>query len=308
MEAKSYDIIVVGAGVAGLTAAQYGARSGRSTLVVDGVAPGGVVMTVSEIENYPGFSTTPGYELTDKFLAQAKDFGAEVKTAFISKIEVIEGGFRLLTSKGELIGKKVILATGARHRTLDVPGEKELFGHGVSYCATCDGPFYKGKKMLVVGGGDAALDESRYLAGLTDHVVIVHRRDVFRAQGSVVEKVKSNPHIEVRIDTVVKEIKSKDNKLSSVVLEKVRGEGARQYEEDFDVVFVFIGSDPVTGAVAGLVDFAEDGSVETNMKMETRQKGLFAVGDVRNTPFRQIATGVGDAAIAAHVAISELND
>jgi len=209
----------------------------------------------------------------------------------------------------------VIIATGARHRLLDIPGEKEFNGKGVSYCATCDGNFFKGKKMLVVGGGDAACDEARYLSRLTDKIVLIHRRDSFRAQKSLVQRTLDNPHIQVRFDTVIKEIKggtaaeavSRGSppavKVKSVILENVKS--GEVYEEDADVVFIFAGTVPQTSLVAGeglKVNLDESGYIITDQKMATNVPGLFAAGDVRSGAFRQVVTAAADGATAAHFA------
>ena len=202
------------------------------------------------------------------------------------------------TSDGTFSAFTVILATGARHRTLDVPGEKEFTGRGVSYCATCDGPFFRGKRILVVGGGDAACDEAIFLANLTDDVLMVHRRDRFRAQKALAERVLRHPNIEVRFNTEVREIRG-DRKVERVVL--YNAENGSTCEEGMDAVFIFIGSIPRT-AVAPEATLDEAGYILTDARMETNVRGLFAVGDVRATPFRQLVVAAGDGAIAAHMA------
>jgi thioredoxin reductase (NADPH) len=206
-----------------------------------------------------------------------------------------------------------VLATGAQHRTLDVPGEERLSGKGVSYCATCDGPFFRGKRMIVVGGGDAAFDEAQFLSNLSDNILLVHRRDKFRAQKSLIERVRKNPNIELRTNTVIREIHGTESmmgieKVSGVTFE--RTDTGEQYEDATDAVFVFIGSIPQTGLAEG-AEMDEAGYIITNDRMETSIPGLYAVGDVRNTPFRQLVVAASDGAIAAHAAsqyIDELAD
>jgi thioredoxin reductase (NADPH) len=198
----------------------------------------------------------------------------------------------------------VILATGAKHRELGVDGERELGGRGVSYCATCDGPFFKNKKMLVVGGGDAACDEAQFLAKLTDKVVMVHRRDRFRAQKALAARVQGNPNIEVRFNTVVREIVGKPSPFGIDTVGAVRLadlESGGEYEEEFDAVFVFIGSIPQTNLVPEL-EKDEGGYIKTDETMQTAVSGLYAVGDVRATTFRQLVVAAGEGAVAAHAA------
>jgi thioredoxin reductase (NADPH) len=252
-------------------------------------------------------------EFTQRFEEQARRFGAEFLVTGVERIEKDGELFRVQTGEGELTAYAVVLATGAQHRTLDVPGEARLSGKGVSYCATCDGPFFRGKKMIVVGGGDAAFDEAQFLSNLSDNIVLVHRRDGFRAQKALIERVRKNPHVELRTNTVIREIHGSESmmgieKVSGVTFE--RTDTGEQYYEDTDAVFVFIGSIPQT-RLAESADKDEAGYIITNERMETSIPGLYAVGDVRNTPFRQLVVAASDGAIAAHAAsqyIDELAD
>jgi thioredoxin reductase (NADPH) len=224
----------------------------------------------------------------------------------VNSLDRREDGFTVRTSKNEYSAPAVILATGAKHRHLNIPGEEEFSGKGVSYCATCDGPFFKGRKILVVGGGDAACDETQYLSKLSDRIIQIHRRDRFRAQPSLAERVLNNPNVEVRFNSVLEEIKG-DQKVTSVIIKKT--DTGETSEEEMDAVFIFIGSDPQTQLVPdGEKD--ESGYLITDQGMATSIPGLFAVGDARATPFRQIVTSCSDGAIAAHKAamyIDELN-
>jgi len=295
------DLIIIGAGGAGLSAAQYGARGNLRTLVLEEVSPGGQALLIEGLENYPGFSDPiGGYEFTQKFEEQARRFGAEFRSAQATSIRGENGFFKIETDLGPVTSYAVILATGAAHRTLGVPGETELAGHGVSYCATCDGPFFKAKRMLVVGGGDAACDEAMYLSHLASQVLMIHRRDRFRAQKSLASRVLSNPKIEVRFGTELRRIEGSPAVAKVHLLDNA---GGREYEEAVAAVFVFIGSDPKNALVRDLgLKLDDAGYVETNQRMETGLPGLYAVGDVRASPFRQLVVAAAEGAIAAHAA------
>ncbi|MDH7484238.1 MAG: thioredoxin-disulfide reductase [Spirochaetales bacterium] len=299
--AERYDLAIIGAGAAGLAAAQYGARANLKTLVIEEMAHGGQALLIDTLENYPGIvEPISGYDLAERMRTQAENFGAQFLAASVHAVKKAEGYFILETSEGAVESLTVVVATGAQHRHLEIPGEDAFIGKGVSYCATCDGPFFKGKKMLVVGGGDAACDEAMYLSKLTSQIVMIHRRDRFRAQKALAARVLANPSIEVRFNTVAREIRG-DSKVRSVVLENLQTHEI--YEEPFDAVFVFIGSNP-------RIDFLKDsgialdeaGYIITDCTMQSSIPGLFAVGDVRATPFRQIVTAAADGAIAAHAA------
>jgi len=299
------DLIIVGGGAAGLAAAQYGARANLDTLLIEEMAPGGQALLIDTLENYPGISEpVNGYDFSEKMRAQAESFGAEFLTASVSSIAKEGGRFVLESNEGRFGALAVILATGAVHRHANVPGEDEFQGKGVSYCATCDGPFFKGRRMLVVGGGDAACDEAMFLSKLAEKVILVHRRDSFRAQKSLAARVLANPKIEVRFNTVTREIKG-DKKVQSVILEDLAA--GRRYEEEVAAVFVFIGSDP-RSSLAGEATRDEGGSLITDENMETSVKGLFAAGDVRVSPFRQLVTACSDGAIAAHSAATHIDE
>jgi thioredoxin reductase (NADPH) len=300
------DLVIIGGGIAGLTAAQYGARSNLSTLVIEEMAPGGQALLIADLENYPGFpEPVNGFQFSMDMHKQAQKFGAEFLTASVKGIVKEGNTFQIETSKEKVEAKTVVIATGAKHRHLGVPGEEEFSGKGVSYCATCDGPFFKNKKMLVVGGGDAACDEANYLANLTDQVVMIHRRDRFRAQKAVAAKVLNNPNIDVRFNTVVQEIKGDETKLNAVSLSNT--ETGEVKNEEFDAVFIFVGSIPQTQLVPH-IEKDEAGYIKTDKNMETSVKGLFAVGDVRDTPFRQLIVAASDGAIAAHNAAGYIDD
>lgn len=300
------DMLIIGAGAAGLAAAQYGARSNLDVLVVEEMAPGGQALLISDLENYPGFpKPVNGFQFAMDMQKQAENFGAKFMTASVKSLKKENDVFIMETSKETIEAKTVVLATGAKHRHLEVPGEEEFAGRGVSYCATCDGPFFKNKKILVAGGGDAACDEAVYLSKLTDTVVLVHRRDRFRAQKAIADKVLNNVNIEVRFNTVVKEIKGDEKKMNRILLAKTDSD--EEYEEDFDALFVLVGSIPQTQLVPDL-EKNEAGYVKTNDHMESSVKGLYAVGDVRDTLFRQLITAAADGALAAHSASAYIDD
>jgi len=300
LETLDAEIIVVGGGAAGLTAAQYGARANLKTLLIEEMAPGGQALIIDDLENYPGFpEKISGFDFTQRFTQQALNFGAEITNATVNSIKKEGNVFVLDTTKGEKKAFAVILATGAKHRKLGVPGEETYSGKGVSYCATCDGPFFRGKKMLVVGGGDAACDEALFLSKLSDSIVMVHRRDRFRAQKALAGRVLDNKRIDVRFNHEVVEIGGDGKKVTSVKL--LNNADNSQYEEDFDAVFIFVGSLPQT-ALAENLEKDEAGYLITDQEMRTSQPGFYVVGDVRATPFRQLIVAAGEGAVASHSA------
>jgi thioredoxin reductase (NADPH) len=301
------DLVIIGAGGAGLAAAQYAARANLSTLLLEELASGGQALIIDRLENYPGFpEAIPGTELARLFEEQATRFGAEIKFSGVQRVTRGDGLFTVHTDDGPVTSLTAILATGAKHRTLEVPGEKELTGRGVSYCATCDGPFFKGQPMMVVGGGDAACDESAFLAHLSDSVLMVHRRDRFRAQKALSERTLRNPHIQVRFNTELKAIHG-DGKVQGVSL--LDNKTGKIYDQKTSAVFVFVGSIPQTEVVRELgVKLDEGGYVLTDQRMQTNIPGLFAAGDVRATPFRQLVVAAGEGAIAAHVAAQYIDE
>lgn len=296
-----YDQLIVGGGPAGLTAGLYTARGGRKVALIEKAMPGGQAFLTNEIENYPGFPEgIGGPELMMAFQQQATRFGLEIINGEIVSVD-LGGDVKTLTAADgkQYQAKTVIIATGAQSRKLGVPGEEEFRGRGVSYCATCDGAFFRDKKVAVVGGGDAAVEEAIFLTRFASQVVIIHRRDELRAINVLQERAKSNEKIQFRLDTVVEAILG-NQKVEKLRLKNVvTGEVA---EEDFDGVFIFVGTQPNTQFVEGVLKLDERGGIMTNETMGTSIKGVFAAGDVRSTPFRQIATAVGDGALAAYSA------
>lgn len=299
MQKDFYDFVVVGAGAAGLTAAQYGARSGLDTLLIDSSDAGGQALNIFTLENFPGFfPAVKGRTFIDNMQAQAQSFGAEIALARVKSIDKIKNQFIIKTDKGSVSCYTVLIATGAEHRKLGAKGESEFNGRGVSYCATCDGPFFRGGKIFVVGGGDSALEEAFYLSSLSDQVILVHRRDQFRAQKAIQQKIKKNKNITVIFNTEIAQIKG-GQKVESVVLrDTVSGE---KVEQTADAVFIFVGMNPRTDLVS-MLRKDEGGYLITNYRMETSVPGMYAAGDVRAKPFRQLITAASDGAIAAHQA------
>jgi thioredoxin reductase (NADPH) len=309
------DLIIIGAGPAGLTAAQYGARANLSVLLLEQLSPGGQVLYIDELENYPGIASgKSGFEFSENLRLQAEGFGAKILTEEVKTLNKEGGLFTIVFASGiTLKSQAVIIATGAKHSTLDIPGEKEFLGRGVSYCATCDRPFFKGKKILVVGGGDTACVEAQYLSRLSNQVILIHRREKFRAQKALADRVLHNPNIDVRFNTVMKEIRGTPGaRVTSVLLESSAGEkgNAASSEESADAVFIFTGIVPQTSLVSLSnlqVELDESGYIITDQNMASSVRGLFAAGDIRTTPFRQVITAAADGAVAAHYAAAYID-
>ena len=293
------DLVIVGGGAAGLSAAQYGARGNLHTLVLEETATGGQAIVIDVLENYPGLlEPLNGFEFCQKMEQQAQKFGAEFRNSSVSSVRKENGIFIVETDQGPMTASAVIVATGAKHKKLGVPGEEAFAGKGVSYCATCDGPFFRNKRMVVVGGGDAACDEAGYLANLASEVIMVHRRDRFRAQKALAARVLANPKIRVRFNAEVEEITGDTAVRAVRIRDSAAGTSAL---EETAAVFVFIGSIPQTAAAAGAA-LDEAGYIVTDQRMQTSIPGLFAAGDVRSSPFRQIVVAAAEGAIAAHCA------
>ncbi|MDR2738958.1 MAG: thioredoxin-disulfide reductase [Treponema sp.] len=294
------DLLILGAGPAGLSAAQYGSRANLKVLAIEKLSPGGQALVIDKLENYPGdVNPRSGFDFAQDMRRQAENFGAEIINDTVLSLRKEGSLFTAALGNGkELRSYAVILATGAVHRSLGISGEAEFSGRGVSYCATCDGPFFKGKKILVIGGGDAACDEAQYLSLLTDQVILIHRRDAFRAQKGLAQRVLRNPNIDVRLNTRPLEIRG-DKQVTSVLLENcITNE---QYEEPVSAVFVFAGAVPQTG-LAPDAKTDEASYIITDQRMASSIPGLFAAGDIRSSPFRQVVVAAAEGAIAAHCA------
>lgn len=292
-----FDLAIIGAGPAGLSAAIYGARARLSTVIIEKMYPGGQAAITDIIENYPGFTEgIGGAELTEAMKKQAERFGAQFLNGEVEKIEKQNEKF-LLSLKNETVeAKAVILAMGAQARRLGVKGEKEFTGRGVSYCATCDGAFYTDRTVMVVGGGDTAIEEALFLTHFAKSVTVVHRRSELRATKILQERAFKNEKIKFIWDSVVEEIKGSDS-VQEVVLKNLKtGETT---SIPVDGVFVAIGWDPNTAIVKDLVKLNEKGYIITDENMATGVPGLFAAGDLREKSLRQVVTAVADGAVAA---------
>lgn len=296
-EEKIYDVIIIGAGPAGMTAAVYTSRANLSTLMLERGVPGGQMANTEEVENYPGFDHILGPELSTKMFDHAKKFGAEY--AYGDVKEVIDGKEYKTIKAGskEYKARSIIISAGAEYKKIGVPGEQELGGRGVSYCAVCDGAFFKGKELLVVGGGDSAVEEGVYLTRFASKVTIVHRRDELRAQKILQDRAFANEKIDFIWSHTVKQINDKDGKVGSITL--VSTKNGEEMEFPADGVFIYIGMVPLTKPFESLGITNSNGYIETNEQMETKVPGIFAAGDIREKTLRQIVTATGDGSIAA---------
>ena len=301
-----YDLVIIGGGPAGLTAGIYAQRARLKTVLFEREMVGGQIALSDVIENYPGFPSISGMELMQKFEAHARGLGLEIELAEVKDVLLGENRKVVKTSKGEFQTKALIVATGAKPRRLGVPGEKEFTGKGVSYCATCDGPFFRGRDVMVVGGGDTAIKEAVFLAKLAKKVYVVHRRDQLRAEKILQERAFKTENIEFLWSHILKEIRGEKFVEEAVVedlkegtLKTIKAEG----------IFIFVGINPTTDFID--VDKDERGFIKTSHRMETSHPGVFAAGDCTTTPLLQVATAVGNGAIAAYEAekyIEELGD
>jgi thioredoxin reductase (NADPH) len=291
------DLVIIGGGPAGLAAGLYAGRAKLDVLLLEKGAPGGLAATTEGIENYPGFPEgVGGPDLMEKMLAQAQKFGLEVKSAAVESISWANGHFQVKTEDEVYPGLAVILATGAEPELLHVPGETEFRGRGVSYCATCDGAFFRGKTVAVVGGGDAAVEEAVFLTRFAEKVYLIHRRGELRATKVVQQKAMVNPRIEFIWHNVVEEIFG-GKTVEGMQVKDVRSGEKRRL--DVDGVFIYVGQKPASRLVKELVELDPRGYIITDENMQTSFPGLFAAGDVRKKLLRQVVTAVADGAVAA---------
>lgn len=290
----TYDVVIIGSGPAGLSAGIYGKRAGLSTLIVDrSPMCGGQVTSTYEVDNYPGLPKVTGMELADKFKAHATEQEVEFLVSNITEIED-KGDVKVLhTNKDDIEAKSVIIATGARHRTLGVPGESEHAGMGVSYCATCDGAFFRNKDVAVVGGGDVALEDALFLARTSNKVYLIHRRDAFRGAKVLENQVRATENIELVLDSVVEEVLGDGMVEKVAILNKKTGEKS---ELSVNGVFMAVGILPNTEGLAGLPNTNEAGYIEAGEDGVTSIPGVFAAGDVRTKQLRQVITACSDGA------------
>ncbi|MFN7252574.1 MAG: thioredoxin-disulfide reductase [Anaerobacillus sp.] len=299
-EEKIYDVIIAGAGPAGMTAAVYTSRGNLSTLMVERGVPGGQMANTEDVENYPGYESILGPDLSTKMFDHAKKFGAEYAYGDIKEIKDGKEYKTVVTGSKEFKARAVIVTTGAKYKKLGVPGESALGGRGVSYCAVCDGAFFRGKELVVVGGGDSAVEEAVYLTRFATKVTVIHRRDELRAQKILQDRAFANEKINFIWNSVVTSINEDNRKVGSVTIKNVLDESESEFKTDG--VFIYIGMEPLNDPIKNLGILNAEGYVETNDQMETRVRGIFAAGDIREKTLRQIVTATGDGSIAAQAA------
>jgi thioredoxin reductase (NADPH) len=301
-----YDIIIAGAGSAGLTAGIYAARAGLSALIIEKVFAGGQIARAHVVENYPGFPEgIKGVELALKLKAQAERFGAVIENAEITGFELAGDEKSVITAGKTYTAKTVILAMGAKYKSLGLNSEKKLVGSGVSYCATCDGAFFKGKDVAVVGGGDTALEDALYLAAFANHIYVVHRRDELRAQKALQKAAMESPKIEFLWNSEVEEV------LGKPLVEGIRLKNNKTEElRDISVsgVFIAIGTSPETEMLKGEINIDEAGYIVADTGMRTNQPGVFAAGDIVAKQLRQVVTAAADGAVAVYSALAYIRE
>lgn len=298
---ENFDIIIIGSGPAGLTAAIYAQRGGMKSIVIGGPAPGGQLLQTTEIENFPGFEKPiSGYDLMSKMISQAKRLGTTISSDFAQEIEISSKPFKVKAGKNIYTSKSIIIATGSTPRTLGIETEALFTNKGVSYCATCDGFFYRGKDVCVVGGGDSACEEANFLTNFANKVYLIHRRDTLRAAPLVQEKVKKNAKVEIIYNHVIKEIKG-SNKVEKVILKNTID--LSEKEIAVSGVFIAIGHNPNTEIVKGKLKTDSDGYIIVDSNYQTSVEGVFACGDVVDKIYKQAVIAASSGAIAALNAI-----
>ena len=303
-ETQRVKVLIIGAGPAGLAAALYAARAELDPVVLSGMTVGGQVSITHIIENYPGFPDgLPGPELGELFKAQAERFGARVVHDTATEVDFSQKPYRVKTYTGEFLADVIIIGTGATPRHLEIPGEAEFTGRGVSYCGTCDGFFFKEKDVVVVGGGDSAVEEGIFLTRYADKITLVHRRDELRASQILQTRAQNNPKMEFVWDTVLTAIEGEDT------VERVQFENLKTGEKktfETDGVFIFVGHSPNTELFKGQLDMDDEGYLVVNKYMETNLPGIYAAGEVADSHFRQVITSSGMGAAAAIQAVRYL--
>lgn len=293
---KSYDVIVVGAGPGGMTAALYASRANLSVLMLDRGIYGGQMNNTADIENYPGFKSILGPDLSKEMYESSTQFGAEFTYGSVQKVEN-KGATKIVTTDMDTYETKaLVVATGSEYKKLGVPGEEDFSGRGVSYCAVCDGAFFKNKHVVVVGGGDSAIEEGIYLTQLADKVTVIHRRDQLRAQKIIQDRAFANDKMEFIWNSNVEEIQGDEAKVNGVKIKN--NQTGEESFVDASGVFIYVGVVPMTSQFSNLGILNDQGWIETNDQMETNVPGIFAIGDVRDKKLRQITTAVGDGGIA----------
>lgn len=290
-----YDVVIIGGGVAGLSAAIYAARAGKKTLVLEGMMCGGQIVNSPKVSNYPGIKEISGFELATSLYEQAQACGAGIDYQKVVSVED-RGDTKLVITDGDTIEcKNVIIATGAKHRELGLDNENDLVGKGISYCATCDGAFYKDKTVAVIGGGNTALMDALYLSKLCSKVYLIHRREEFRGKDGILNELCNTDNVEILRNCIVKEAVA-DDTVKAVIVENVITHDTREYE--VSGIFVAVGQMPDTKLFEGLVDMDEYGYIKADESLKTNVPGIYAAGDCRTKEVRQLATAAADGAIA----------
>ncbi len=299
MQKTDYDLVIIGGGPAGLTAGLYAARARLNVILLEKSAPGGQIIVTDWIENYPGFPEgISGIDLTSRMNEQAKRFGLKIETEEVLSLDCSGSIKKIKLEDGTISARAVIIATGASPRRLGVPGEDEFFGKGVSFCATCDGPFFSGSVVAAVGGGDTAVQESIFLTKFVKKVFLIHRRDELRAAKILQERAFANDKIEILWDSVLTGINGSKTGVTDITVKNVKTEEKRKLA--VEGCFIWVGIKPESGFLdASGIKLDEHGFILVNERMETSMPGIFAAGDGRSTPLRQVVTATGDAAIAA---------
>ena len=299
-----YDSIIVGAGPAGMTAALYLLRSGKKVLLLESDSFGGQIASAPNVENYPGIPHMDGSDFADKLLSQVTDFGADIDVTRVGGIIKKDNFFDVITENGPVSGKTVIIAVGVKHRTLGIEGENNYYGKGISFCAVCDGPFYKGKVAAIVGGGNSAVQEALYLSDICANVHLIHRRDSFRAEKSLVENAKNKDNIIIHTDSVISSFIGENQIKGLTILNKRTSEVT---DITCDVLFEAIGRIPENNIFSDLIELDGDGYVIAKENCATSCPGIFVAGDCRQKNIRQLTTAVADGSTAALAAVDFLN-
>lgn len=294
---NTYEVIIIGGGPAGLTAGLYASRARLRTLLIEKAIFGGQIANAPYVENYPGFPDgISGLELGELMHRQAKEYGLQTLDAEANRVELDKGGRVIETTEGTYYSKALIVAAGAQLNKLGVPGEERLSGRGISYCATCDGPFFKDRVVAVIGGGDSAVEEGLVLTRFASEVILIHRRDQLRASRLLQERAFANKKMAFLWDTVIEEILG-DDRVTGLGLRNVKtGESSTL---DASAAFIYVGQRPNTDCIGKLISLDEEGRIPTDERLETKIKGIFAAGDIRKNSARQAITAAGDGATAA---------
>ncbi len=299
-----YDIIVVGGGPAGLTAALYALRAEKTVLVLERLGIGGQIALSSRVENFPGVKSISGFEFAENLAGQVTDLGGKIK--YEDVIEIKDGTVKtVVTDSAEYEAKAVIVATGLKNRTLGVSGEEEMIGSGVSFCAVCDGAFYRGKTVAVIGGGNTAVEDAEYMSGIAEKVYIIHRRDKFRAEERLVKRLEKGRNVEFVLSATVEKFCG-EGKISGLDLVSTK-DGTKRHI-DVDGAFVAVGQIPQNDILKGLIDLSDEGYVASGEDCLTNVKGIFVAGDCRKKTIRQLTTAVGDGSVAALAACSFVDE